>query len=197
MDKFQDKYRISSTRASWWDYASSGVYFITICTQNRECYFRQVLEKEMILSEMGNTVNAEWLKTFDIRKDMNLTMGEYVVMPNHFHAIIVIGKNEYNQPINTDEVFRRDAVHRVSTTTPANAAANKFGPQSKNLASIIRGFKSAVTTHARKIHADFAWQSRFHDHIFATMKNTNVLLIISTPIRKIGRQINFSNRKNE
>lgn len=170
MDKFQNKYRISSTRAHWWNYAHTGAYFITICTQNRECYFGQVMEKKMILSEMGNTVNAEWLKTLDIRKDMNVTRREYVVMPNHFHAIILIGQNEYNQPIDTDAVFRRDAMrrdamHRVSTTTPANAAANKFGPQSKNLASIIRGFKSAVTTHARKIHADFAWQSRFHDHI--------------------------------
>lgn len=159
MDKFQNKYHIPSARAPWWDYAHAGVYFITICTQNRECYFGQVMEKEMILSEMGNTVNSEWLKTLD----MNLSMGEY--MPNHFHAIIVIGKNEYNQPIDTDEVFRKDTLHRVSTTTPANAAANKFGPQSKNLASIIRGFKSAVTTLARKIHAGFAWQSRFHDHI--------------------------------
>jgi hypothetical protein len=42
---------------------------------------------------------------------------------------------------------------------------NKFGPQSKNLASIIRGFKSAVTTNARKSQVDFAWQARFHAHI--------------------------------
>jgi len=54
-------------------------------------------------------------------------------------------------------------MHRVSTTTPE--PINKFGPQSKNLASIVRGFKSSVTTNARIIHADFAWQSRFHDHI--------------------------------
>ena len=42
---------------------------------------------------------------------------------------------------------------------------NKFGPQSRNLASIIRGFKTGVSKHARSIHPDFAWQSRFHDHI--------------------------------
>ncbi len=41
---------------------------------------------------------------------------------------------------------------------------NKFGPQSKNLGSIIRGFKSAVTTYARKKNIVFKWQDRFHDH---------------------------------
>ncbi len=67
----------------------------------------------MILSELGNMVDTEWLKTLDIRKDMNLTMGEYVVMPNHFHAIIIIGKNKYKQPLDTDLALRRDAMHRV------------------------------------------------------------------------------------
>jgi len=46
-----------------------------------------------------------------------------------------------------------------------NKPQNQFGPQSKNLASIIRGFKIGVTKNARQIHSDFAWQSRYHDHI--------------------------------
>ncbi|TVR77748.1 MAG: hypothetical protein EA412_10345, partial [Chitinophagaceae bacterium] len=64
----------------------------------------------------------------------------------------------------------RDAMHCVSTQSHAfpassNPAKNQFGPQSKNLASIVRGFKSAVAIQARIIEPDFAWQSRFHDHI--------------------------------
>jgi len=59
-----------------------------------------------------------------MRPDMNLWMGEYTIMPNHFHAIIGIGNNEFN-------------THSDTT--------NQFGPQSKNLASILRGFKSSVT----------------------------------------------------
>lgn len=39
------------------------------------------------------------------------------------------------------------------------------GPQSKNLASVIRGFKIGVTTNARMINPDFAWQRLYHDHI--------------------------------
>jgi REP element-mobilizing transposase RayT len=89
---------------------------------------------------------------------MNLFMGEFIVMPNHFHGVLGIGENQYNtKPVS----YCRDAMHRVSTTKPAN----QFGPQSKNLASIIRGFKSAVTINARLINSNFTWQPRFHDHI--------------------------------
>ncbi len=75
-------------------------------------------------------------------------------MPDHFHAIIGISENPYN----SDKDFQygglfegRDAMHRVST-----GSQNGFDPQSKNLGSIIRGFKSAVTPPARKIGLDFA-----------------------------------------
>jgi len=33
------------------------------------------------------------------------------------------------------------------------------------LGVIINQYKRACTINARKIHADFAWQTRFHDHI--------------------------------
>lgn len=122
-------------------------------------FFWDVVRGKMQLSEIGEIVKQQWLKTFDIRMDMNLEMDDYVVMPNHFHAIIYIGENKYNME-------RRDAMHCVSTTTATTTnATNKFDPQSKNLSSIIRGFKSAGTINARKIHAGFAWQSRYHDHI--------------------------------
>jgi len=53
----------------------------------------------------------------------------------------------------------------IPPTTSYITNENKFGSQSKNLASIMRGFKIAVTTYARKHHIDFAWQERFHDRI--------------------------------
>ncbi|MDD3132201.1 MAG: hypothetical protein PHN94_10295 [Bacteroidales bacterium] len=176
MDKFQNKYRIPSARAQWWNYGNAGVYFITICTQNRIHYFGEIVNVEsqsiaslqpppykMQLSEIGKIAEREWLKTFDMRPDMNLSMGAFVVMPNHFHAIIAIGENEYNT---LHQRQLRDAMHCVSTNTNNGIQTNnKFGPQSKNLASIIRGFKMGVTKNAREINADFQWQSRYHDHI--------------------------------
>ena len=168
MDKFQNKYRIPSARASWWDYGAEAAYFITICTKDRAHFFGEIInendnrdvESRCIASlratEIGKIVEMEWLKTPGIRPDMNLELRAFVVMPNHFHAVIIIGQNEYNGGGNGDG---RDAMHRVSTSSGI------FAPQSKNLASIMRGFKSAVTQYARINQIKFDWQPRFQDHI--------------------------------
>lgn len=161
-DKFKDKYRIESARLQNWDYGSNAKYFVTICTKNRECFFGKIRNGEMFLNDVGKIVESEWEKTFELRPDMNLFMGEYIVMPNHFHGIIGIGENRYNtDSIRGTNGRGTDAMHRVCT----------FGPQSKNLGSILRGFKSAVTVGARLINPDFGWQGRFHDHIIRDKKS--------------------------
>ena len=181
MSKFKNKYRIPPARLENWNYAAAGSYFITICTRNRAHYFGEIVGDEMQLTELGKIAETEWLKTIDMRPDMNLEMGEFIVMPNHFHAIIIIGDNEFNRGDYAngngdgggDGGGGRDAMHRVSTGATATGATpsssngiNTFGPQSKNLASIMRGFKSAVTTQARKMgDKNFEWQERYHDHI--------------------------------
>jgi REP element-mobilizing transposase RayT len=118
-------------------------------------------QNQMILSKIGQIVQTEWLNTPQIRMDMNLSLGEFIIMPNHFHAILIIGKNEYNkQPLS-----------ELSLETPGMASLrfqlpqSKQGPQCKNVSSIIRGFKSAVTIKARLINPYFEWQSRFYDHV--------------------------------
>ncbi len=190
-DKFQNIYRISSARLQNWDYGWSASYFVTICTKNRKHYFGKIVNGEMYLSEIGKIAESEWIKSPDIRPDMNLKLGVFVVMPNHFHGIVIIGKNKYNQRDgggghdNGDGDGgrgSRDAMHCVSTDTDTDTDTdidmdtntdtntntkikNKFGPQRKNLASIIRGFKSSVTIQAHKTDADFEWQPRYDDRI--------------------------------
>ena len=215
VEKYNNKYRIPSARLQNWDYGSNAMYFVTICTQNREHYFGEIINNEIELSELGKLAEIEWLKTPDIRPDMNLKLDAFVVMPNHFHAIIFIGVNEYNSLHNNakdaNRGNRRDAMHRVSTTdamhrvstnatdatnadNPTNTTINthgthppvhknKFEPQSKNLASIIRGFKSSVTTYARKNNINFQWQSRFYDHIIRNNKSYNNIVnyIVTNP----------------
>jgi len=78
--------------------------------------------------------------------DMNIELAEFVIMPNHIHGIIIIGRNEFNKANHSD--FK-----------------SGFNSPSKNLSSIIRGYKIAVTTYARKNNIEFDWQSRFHEHI--------------------------------
>lgn len=152
MEKFRDKYRIDTTRLPIWNYGWEAAYFITICTNNRIPFFGEIIDGSSYLSNIGMIALDEWKKTPVIRSDMNIILGEFMIMPDHFHAIIYIGHNEFNQG------FNRGTKHGASTN-------NTFGPQRKNLASIIRGFKSAVTISARKIRPDFAWQARYHDHI--------------------------------
>jgi len=112
----------------------------------------------MQLSGIGKIVESEWLETFEMRPDMNLTMGEFIIMPNHFHAIISIGDNQFNMHRG------RYAIHCVSTVHCV-FTQNKFEPQSKNLGSIVRGFKSGVTKNARIINPDFRWQRNYWEHI--------------------------------
>jgi len=88
MTKFKKKYRIESNRLKGWDYSHNGFYFITIITQNRECYFGTAENRKIILSDFGKITNNEWLKSFEIRSE--LILDEYVIMPNHIHAIVAI-----------------------------------------------------------------------------------------------------------
>lgn len=144
-EKFLNTYRIPSARLQGWDYKTAAAYFVTICTFHRRHYFGEIRDGKTAFTSIGKIVESEWLKTPVIRRDMNLQLGEFVVMPNHFHGIIIIGKNKYNT---TDE---------LKTPNDAYTAKNRFTPQSKNLASIIRGFKSAVTTQAKKLYGGDGW----------------------------------------
>jgi len=134
----------------------------------------------MILNETGNIVMSEWMKTIKIRQDMNLELGEFVVMPNHFHGILIIGDNEYNG---------RDAMHCVSTGT-SSVIPNQFGPQRKNVSSVIRSFKSSVTKNARLLNPDFAWQTRSHDHIIRDARSFEIFQTTLSIIPETGIKIN-------
>lgn len=179
-DLYRNKYRIPSARLQTWNYGDNGMYFVTICTADRECLLGDIiietryfasLESHTImqLNDLGKQVEEEWLKTPELRPDMNLDLMEYVVMPNHFHGIIYIGENSYNDDTRRDAMLRVFNNHnRDETAHYIFDAKNQIGAQSKNLASIIRGFKSAVTMYARNNDMPFSWQTRFHDHIITS-----------------------------
>jgi len=93
MDKFQDKYRVTSHRLYGWDYSSGGYYFITLVTQNRDCVLGQIENHKMILSDFGRIANKEWYESFEIRNE--LLLDEYVMMPNHLHALIILKKQDF------------------------------------------------------------------------------------------------------
>ena len=180
-NKFKGTYRIPSARAQWHDY-EGGEYFVTICTQNREHFFGEIVNGEMRLSEVGKCLMEQIEKTSQMRPDMNIDIPLFVIMPNHVHLVIFIGNNEYNAV----PVHRRDAMHCVSTCKDAKHCVSTYGntvrhefaqnglsPQSKNLSSIVRGIKIGTTVYARRNNIRFAWQARFHDRIIRDQEEMN------------------------
>ncbi len=165
-DLFRNRYRIPSARAAWWDYANNGAYFITICTYDRVHFFGRITNGIMNLSDIGMVAHKCWM---DIPTHFPFVeLGAFVVMPNHVHGIIIID-NQDNQ-IETQN-FASPQNPSPQNPSPQNPSPqnqksqNKFGPQSKILASIIRGYKTGVTKYATMNNIPFKWQSLYHDHI--------------------------------
>jgi REP element-mobilizing transposase RayT len=190
MEKFQNKYRIPSTRLQGYDYGSHGLYFVTICTKNRECYFGNIVETHHCASN-DNTIST--VETGNCPSDINpvethncaslrpttigqiaidywneipkhypfVELDEFVVMPNHIHGILF-----FNRPDKKD-------------WTP-----NQFGVQSQNLGSLIRAFKSTTKRYANQNNIEFEWQSRYHDRIIRNEKELNAIrqYIIDNPL---------------
>ncbi len=91
-EKFRNKYRIPSNRLRGWDYASSGHYYITIVTAGRNRLFGDIVNGEMILNDLGQIVYDEFFKSFELREE--LFLGEFVLMPNHLHTIVILDKTK-------------------------------------------------------------------------------------------------------
>ena len=164
-ERFQNKYRIKSARLRNWDYGWNAAYFVTICTQDRVCFFGYVVNGDMVLNEIGKIANDCWMEIPEHFPFVKL--GNHVVMPNHVHGIVVIDKpdDKRNDGQNDRYTVETQNFASLPPSSSSPSSKNQFGPQSKNLASIIRGFKIGVTKNARLINPDFAWQPRFHDHI--------------------------------
>ena len=99
-----------SIRLKGYDYSADGIYFITICTKNRQHLFGHVAEGEMVLNETGQIVKSEWLNTANVRQG-EVILHDFVVMPNHFHAIIEICR-------------RRGVSHTPQSHTPNNGISH-------------------------------------------------------------------------
>jgi len=172
-EKFQNRYRISSARASWHAYGG-GAYFVTICTAHREHYFGKITGGEMHLAAIGQFV-ANNLQEVSLHYQY-AEIPLFVIMPNHLHAIVIIDLNKI-------PYTRRDVAENIdnkSITAPMEnnltgetIKMQEIAYQSGWLSVCIGGIKSAVTKYAHKNNIDFEWQSRFHDHIVRNTKEMN------------------------
>ncbi len=141
---FKNKYRIKSHRMPDWDYSGNGYYFLTLVTQNRECNLGKIVNGKMILSDFGKIVDTEWNKSFEIRDE--LFLDEYIVMPNHLHAIVIIDNLNINNDLHDLHGTHVETHGRASLQSPVKSNQLNLFRKPKSLSSFIAGFKSIVNS---------------------------------------------------
>src|SRR5690554_5538113 len=136
---YRNTYRTTSHRKPGWDYSGNGMYFITFVTQKRECNLGKIENSKMILSDFGRIVEKEWLQSFKIRAE--LILDEWIIMPNHLHAIVILDKNRLDVAMDV-------ATHGRASLRPSMRASSHSSPQRlpKSISSFMAGFKSAVNS---------------------------------------------------
>ncbi|HUW05769.1 MAG TPA: transposase [Williamwhitmania sp.] len=142
-----EKHHRRSIRLKGYDYARAGLYFITLCCQNRACLFGNIENGVMVLNEYGHIACNEWMKTTEIRN--NVELGEFVIMPNHIHGIVrLLGRGELDSP-------NKQGVCDTPLRSP-----------SQTIGAIVRGYKSSVTKQLGLLgFNEKIWQRNYHEHI--------------------------------
>lgn len=146
------KHHRRSIRLKGYDYAQPGAYFVTLCTYQRQCWFGDIRKGRMCLNHIGCIVAQEWIRSSQIRQEIQLD--EWVIMPNHLHGIVLI----------TDTV---GAHGRAPLHAPASNPA-PLHRQPHSLSSFVAGFKSAATKRIniiRQAPGIPIWQRNYHESI--------------------------------
>ena len=135
-----------SIRLKGYDYSGQGLYYITLCCQDRICLFGEIMDKKMILNDAGKIANACWNQIPE--HFPKVVLHEYVVMPNHIHGIIEIMET-----------------HRGEKFFAPTIVA-QFKSPVKTIGSIIRGYKIGVTKWFRNNTEIYTvWQRNYYDII--------------------------------
>lgn len=130
-----------------YDYHKSGSYFITICTQNREHLFGEVVAGQMVLNDAGEMIQ-NWLYKLGDNFD-GIFIDGMVMMPNHVHFILSI----------TMSIEGRDKA------LPLHKMIQWFKAMSTN--EYIRGVKSNIFPAFNKR----IWQRNYYEHIIRNEKS--------------------------
>ena len=169
-----------SIRLRGWDYRRRGAYFVTLVTHNRQHLLGEVVDGEMVLSDLGRIVVEEWERTAEMRPYIRLDA--FVVMPNHVHGIIWIvddvpdGGDPHRCRGNdrrhgNDHCRRRGDLQvapTTTTTTTTETGGRPRGPRSGSIGAIIAGFKSAATKRINPLRGTPGapvWQRNYYERI--------------------------------
>jgi len=157
-----------SIRLKGYDYSQAGLYFITICSQNRICRFGEIVvvgvplvgtqtnTATMILNHAGKMVEDEWLALVD--RFPNMVLHEYIIMPNHFHCILeivgvpLVGTQNVGACSGHPNVTGRPQGYAPTDDTQRNDTETMLGtqnddgvPKNKTIGDMMDAFKSITT----------------------------------------------------
>jgi len=157
------KHHRRSIRLKGYDYSQAGAYFVTIVAWQRDMIFGKIADKGMVLNEFGRIVSEkwQWLET----QYPYIELGAWIVMPNHFHGILVI-----------HDIGRGGS---RSAPTPIKR---------KPLGGLIGVFKTVSTKQInllRDIVGQVIWQRNYYEHIIRSEPEMDRIsrYIESNPLR--------------
>ncbi|MBI2358695.1 MAG: transposase, partial [Deltaproteobacteria bacterium] len=154
-----DKNHRRSIRLKGYDYKQPGAYFVTICTQNRECLFGDIVDGTTRLNDWGQMVQSVWNELPQHYPGVDIDA--FVVMPNHIHGIIVLMDD-----------------HIVGATprgcpVPGVPGQAQGPAPTMSLADVVHRFKSLTTARFRHdviqnnwhpFHGRL-WQRNYYEHV--------------------------------
>jgi putative transposase len=163
-----------SIRLKGVDYTQPGAYFVTLVTSQRQELFGQIINGQLQLNPSGKIVRDEWLKTAQIRPQVQLYEDEFIIMPNHLHGIISIV--ETLRVGATPGKERQDYRRRVAPAHPVDSTTSETHTLISNSIDAIMGQFKSVT--AKRVNAlrntpgVALWQRNYYEHI---VRNENEL----------------------
>ena len=176
-----------SIRLKGYDYTQAGLYFITICCQDRICRFGEIVNGEMILNEYGKIANDEWIKLSE--RFPNFESDFFQIMPNHIHGIIAlvgatftVARNDNDNVDNgisrhdncENGIFRHDIGTGVNPAPTVAQNNNRTGVNpvpTKTIGNIVGAYKSLVANGCLVIFKTKneimgkLWQRNYYEHV--------------------------------
>jgi len=166
------KHHRRSIRLQGYDYSQQGAYYVTIVAWQRECLFGEVVNGEMRLNKVGEIVQWEWL---ELPKRLSfIELGEFVVMPNHFHGILIFRENvgATRQGLTSARSGKVPLPHVAADGIGGSPLPR--GPKPMSLGAIMTQFKSRVTKRLWKIPSlggTPIWQRNYYEHVIRDEKD--------------------------
>ncbi len=161
-----DIHHRNSIRLKGYDYSQAGLYFITICCQNRKRLFGKIRRCEMILNEAGKMIE-KWYYELE-NKFPDIRCHEMIIMPNHFHCIIeIVGADlrvcPNNNPTAAEHNNPTAAEHQNPTAEHIGSSVHRVVQWFKTMTTneYIHGVKKmSWPSFDKKL-----WQRNYWEHI--------------------------------